>query len=344
MEAACTTINIGPLSVNLTAPQETLEKLKTDFSLFAGLAFPGKSKTQTLNLLIQIEPSHAFVKKPGFRLFRFRDASCFGMGPNRTVLYDDGAFVETLPEKTTIGAQSDARLHEIAYLYLLSKSGELFDFAGLHRIHALAVSFEKARQTSLFLMDSGVGKSTLALSLSRLMKSTRVDYFSDEIPMTDGSNLYPFPIRAAVSAETLKLFSKLDPEPHSQLRTFKRQLFQEKFLLALSSLGTIARPSRAGSIFVCTRDPMATVPRITKTSKFTAFYQLFLSQTVGIGVPQMTEHLLRFNSSHLLRLTRMAFSRFASSLRLALSCSCYRFVLTNSPELNVRTLEKEFGL
>ncbi len=347
MDAARTTFTIGPLFVNLTAPQETLEKLKTDFSLFAGLAYPEKLASQTLNLVIQIAPSHASGSgngKRGFRLFRFRDASCYGIGPKRTVLYNDGAFVETLPEKTTIGAPSEARLHEIAYLYLLSKSGELFDFAGLHRIHALAVTFEKTKQTSLFLMDSGVGKSTLALSLSRLMTSTRVAYFSDEIPVTDGHILYPFPIRAALSSETLKLFPKLEFEARSALRKFKRQLFSEKHLLALSQLGPIAKPSRADAIFICTRNPDSVTPEITKASRFTAFFQIFRSGVVGIGVPQMTEHLLRFNSSHLLRMTRMAFSRLAASFRLTLSCSCYRFVLTNSPERNVQALEKELRL
>src|SRR5262250_1118432 len=69
-------------------------------------------------------------------------------------------------EKECVIHGTDPELvHEIAYLFILSATGEYLDGHGIHRVHALGVSYRN--KGILLLLPSGGGKSTMALELMR---------------------------------------------------------------------------------------------------------------------------------------------------------------------------------
>ena len=345
-------IQIGPLRVALVAStegdskaaSEVVEDLVGDFALFTRGLIPGDFTDFQVKMILEcrnLENPESVQREGGVRVFKFRDAACFGAGPHRVVVYDDGAVVDAEHQsgQVRVWAAEKARLYEIAYLFLLSKAGETFDSLGLHRVHGLGVSIPALKKTALFVMDSGVGKSTLALALGRYFKVSPIGFFSDEIPLLDGRLIFPFPIRVALSTQTQAVL----PVPESDLkgiRKFKRKAYPEKSLISLNTLGKVASEASLRSIFICNRLGSAQVPRIQEASRLKVFREMFKSCVVGVGVPQMTEHLLRLNLKHLLMLAQMAISRFVTVLRFSLSCDCLEFTMAQNPEANVRALEK----
>jgi hypothetical protein len=159
---------MGPVEWDLSASgpdplevKKVLDSLERDFAAFER---PSEVKSlETIKLFLKpapLEPDFQRLR----RAFRFRDAVCFGWFGLRRVVYADGseARVDHTESRASIYATSAERLHELAYLYLLSKSGEHLDRIGLHRVHALGVVSRKTGGAVLMPMDSGTGKSTLA--------------------------------------------------------------------------------------------------------------------------------------------------------------------------------------
>jgi hypothetical protein len=95
----------------------------------------------------------------------------------------------------TVESVDTHRLHEITYLSILSRVGELLERRGLHRLHALAVG--RHGETALFMMDSGGGKSTHGLGFLR--SSDRYELISEDSPLTDRrGRVHTFPLRFGV--------------------------------------------------------------------------------------------------------------------------------------------------
>jgi hypothetical protein len=88
-----------------------------------------------------------------------------------------------------------AELYQSIYYFILSRVGELLELKGLHRIHAVTIQNGK---TICFPMDSFGGKTSIALeTMSR--RSGKV--LGDELAITNGVSIFPFPIRIGVRAD-----------------------------------------------------------------------------------------------------------------------------------------------
>src|SRR5262249_11546309 len=85
-------------------------------------------------------------------------------------------------------------LHEIAYLFILSTGGDHLDRHGLHRVHALGVSYQN--KGILLLLPSGGGKSTMAL---KVLRRPGFLLLGEDTPLIDRQGrVLPFPLRLGV--------------------------------------------------------------------------------------------------------------------------------------------------
>lgn len=120
-------------------------------------------------------------------------ALAWSEGDVRHVLYDDGARArfDFAAGQGEVTSEDEGRLREIAYTSILGLAGEKLDALGLHRAHALG--FVYAGQGGILLLDSGGGKSELAL---RMARTPDFDLLSDESPLLGrAASLFSFPTR-----------------------------------------------------------------------------------------------------------------------------------------------------
>ncbi len=255
------------------------------------------------------------------------------MGARRRVDYVDGARVEADRAKgrTRITARTLERLYEVAYLYLLSRVGEAYDLSGRHRVHGLGFRFPGEDRGWLLVMDSGVGKSRLALALRG-----KVEFFSDESPLLGSrGRLTAFPIRLAIAPSLLRR-SGFDPEIRRKLT---RLSYGTKCLVPLRELGVIAPPSRLAVVAKVTRSSNGR-PQWRKAQRTETFVALLRCCVVGIGVAQMAEHFLRLDFVGLSRLVRIGWSRLVTARRAIHSARRLAIEFSEDPAANARMLEE----
>jgi len=219
-------------------------------------------------------------------------------------------------------------VHEIVYLFILSIVGQHLDSRGLHRVHALGVSYRQ--QGILLLLPSGGGKSTMALSLLR-----EPDFLllSEDTPLIDRSGMMlPFPLRLGVRPE------QRTDIPAQYLRTVRRMEFDPKTLIDLEYFQDRLGQSVAPRFLLVGERNLGEDSAIVPLASPRALRALVKDMVVGLGVYQGLEFLLERGLWELLGKGRVVASRFSNSLRLLARVSAHRFVLGRDLEKNRRTL------
>ena len=214
-------------------------------------------------------------------------------------------------------------LHELSYLLILSRAGELLDKKGIHRIHGLGLSI--AGKAALCLLPMGAGKTTLALSL---LKDKKIKLISDDIPLIskDGKVL-PFPLRIGVNK---KIDLGIPPE---FLREFNRRHYGHKTLIDTKYFGSdMSGESRPWIVFIGERE-FSDTARIEPISKIRAIWPFMRDGVIGLGLPQVVEYFLRYNIKDLGKIS-ILISRMLASLKIILRSETYRFVLGQDREKN----------
>jgi len=219
-------------------------------------------------------------------------------------------------------------VHEIAYLFMLSTIGQYLDNQGLHRVHALGVSYHE--RGILLLLPSGGGKSTMALEL---LRQPGFRLLGEDTPLIDRrGRIVPFPLRLGVRPE-----QKPDIPPQ-HLRTVQRMEFEPKTLIDLEyfhdRLGTTVEP---GCILVGERN-LGDVASIVPLAASQALKALIKYVVVGLGVYQGMEFVLERGLWEVVGKGRVAFSRLYNSVRLLSCAPAYRFVMGRNIDKNRETL------
>ncbi len=219
------------------------------------------------------------------------------------------------------------RLHEIVYLSILSRVGELLERKGLHRIHALGVS--DGTESSLFMMDSGGGKSTLGLGF--LEKGTEFTLVSEDSPLIDRrGNVHAFPLRIGV----------LPPIPEGvadeHVYRIERMEFEPKYLIATTAFGDrvgggVTRPR---NLFIGKRR-LGRDCVIRPVGRLVGFKALLRHMVVGVGLYQGLEFLLRSSPLELVRGSMIFLGRLVAAVRLLFRSRVYVLELGRDRERNV---------
>jgi len=302
-----------------------LEAITRDFAYFSS-AEPLPAATITVAIHAQAPPPELSGPGPWWpgRGLRWREE-----GGARLVRYDGGELVRW----SQTGAAGDVygqrphRLHELAYLLILSRVGERLDGAGLHRVHALG--FEHRGRGGLVLLPSGGGKTSLSLALRG---TPGLRFLSEDTPLVDGQgNLLAFPLRWGLRSP-----GATEGIPDRWLRPFHRERFGPKWLVDVGYFeGLLAQRAPARWLFVGGRDPRRPAG-VRPIDPARAAGALALNLVVGWGVPQMAEYALSARAAP--TLASAALKRAAAALRLLRTAQSHRLELGRSPQDGARAL------
>ena len=306
--------NFYGIHVTVAAPehyfQEVLNFLREDFEYFVVIdksVFPPEQVK--IELKIEKTRSNWDFKANGNPLFKTKMCQVYGLGRKRLCDYGNGTIVQSVTVNSrrrfvVTGSNSD-EVYEVSYLALLSAVGEELDLLGYHRIHALGVTFQE--QSLLALAPSGGGKSAKA---TVLLQHEGISIYSDEMPLVKQGKLYPFPIRIALEPGLDKVLSFGRPSAASR-RVFKRKIFPAKVLTPISN-HRISVPNQLSVLLLVRRGNG--LSKVDSANPVVLGFNLFLSLVIGLGLCQMSEHMLRANN--IVRLFRIGFSRFREAMRL----------------------------
>ena len=231
-------------------------------------------------------------------------------------------------KRCTVYGTDEDLVHEIVYLFMLSTIGQYLDSQGIHRVHALGVSYR--RHGVLLLLPSGGGKSTMALSL---LREPECLLLSEDMPLIDRRGaLLPFPLRLGVRPE------QRPDIPAQYLRTVRRMEFDPKTLIDIEYFQDRIGSSVAPRFLFIGERNLGEVSEIVPLAPHRAFKALIKDMVVGLGIYQGLEFLLERGVWELIGQGGVATSRLYNSLRLLTRVSSYRFVLGRSIEKNRQTL------
>ncbi len=326
-------LNFYGVIVRISSDEERFENvinlLREDFGYFFGPSLMNEYSQEScieVNLVNQIEEK--FKKR---HIYSFKNKSCkfYGLGSIRYCRYSGGSTVVSQRRGSLrefwITGKIVEEVYEVTYLALLSSIGEELDLLGYHRVHALG--FTARDQSCIILLPSKGGKSSLAYLLS-LDPETK--FFSDEMPLLRKGKLFPFPIRFALDSKAIQLL-KVDP---SGLRIFMRMQYPPKFLIPMK-LGQISNAKKLQ--YVLAGRSKASIAKIEAISSIEMGFNLFMSIVVGMGLCQMTEHMVRLDN--IFRLMKIFTFRVLESINVFLESRKYIFQVTNDPNINKMVLE-----
>lgn len=318
--------NFYGLAIEVRSASTVLvEEVRRDFAYFR--ASPGREPVQ-IQAHFAPPPYEGLPAIPA-AFFTPRNV-CFR---DKQVTYIDyfgqGLAVFDRREKRCVVYGTDQDLvHEIVYLFILSTVGQYLDSRGIHRVHALGVSYRQ--HGVLLLLPSGGGKSTMALSL---LREPEFMLLSEDTPLIDRrGNMLPFPLRLGVRPE------QRPDIPAQYLRTIRRMEFDPKTLIDIEYFqDRLGQPVTPRFLFIGERS-LGEVAQIVPLAPHRALKALIKDMVVGLGIYQGLEFLLECGAWELVGQGGVAASRLYNGLRLLARASAYRFILGRNLEKNRQTL------
>jgi hypothetical protein len=204
------------------------------------------------------------------------------------------------------------KIHEIAYLLILSRIGKKLDLNGFHKLHAFAVSFKDL--AFVCMMPSKGGKSTL---LVELLKDPRIKMISDDIPMIDSfGRVHPFALKIGLDQIPPEL-EVVDKEIN--VYSIKREAYGEKKLVCTRGI-----QSRIEQGAVFKKIILAEGVRFNSDHSVLApaswrfiFKGLFKHGIIGVGSPIVVEYFWESGIRDFFTKTKVFFKRLFGFLSLS---------------------------
>ena len=315
------------VTAEITLPSWLREELSKDLSYFEKQAEP---LVPMITLAIhEIEPPYGSVPRAKASLYQ-PDSVSYDYEGKRYVdyfgkalsVYDYGS------EKGELFSLDRNLLHELSYLMLLSRTGELLDKKGVHRVHSCGFVFKG--KGVICLMPQGGGKTTLYLEL---LKNNDVQLISDDTPLISANGMVlPFPLRIGVSEGV-----KIDI-PQQYLGSLERRKYGKKVLIDAKYFSDrISPPVKIKYLFRCERE-FSKFPRIIKSGRTTVFFALFRDCVAGLGLPQMVEYFLRYSPRDILSKSFIAASRMITCVSAVFKSEVYTFIIGTDTAQNAGVL------
>lgn len=247
--------------------------------------------------------------------------------------YGEALTVYDYNEETgTIYSESASRIHEIAYLLILSRVGKRMDLRGLHKIHAFAVSYNDIAIVGM--MPSKCGKTTLFLDL---IKDEKFGIISDDTPVANlKGEILSFPLRVGVDdIESLpkgddNLLYEIDRKQYgtkvlAPLSFFKNRVEKRSFKKIIILSGVRSR-KKSGNIY--------------SIGRLSLFMELCRHMVVGIGLPMIIEYFLESSPKDIIRRAIILGSRTISALSLIFKAKGHMLELSPDRESNLSAIDK----
>ncbi|HVK60710.1 MAG TPA: hypothetical protein VM432_04125 [Bdellovibrionales bacterium] len=205
--------------------------------------------------------------------FKFRTTlgQLYLNGKSRQIQFDDGSRARI--EFSDAARRADFKLGSSATdfieNFMLASWGEILEKRGFFRLHAAAIAGEEGAQ--LFVAYSGAGKSTL---ISRAIESG-IKIYTDEMALIFDGSIYACPVPLALDGQNKSSLNK------SRSRSY---LGSSKPLFPLTE-SMLAGPAKVQSIVF-----------VSNSISFARPIEWIVSVTLGLGLPQMKEYLVRFDN------------------------------------------------
>jgi hypothetical protein len=311
------------IGVSVTGPGVLLEKIRRDFSYF-------QQRDGGVDAVMSIaveETEPPYERVPQVRAVLYQpDSLAYDEGDTRYVDYNGRALCvyDYVRERGVLYSRDEELLHELAYLLIHSRVGELLDKKGLHRVHALGISY--GGKGAVCLLPQGGGKTTLCLAL---LRDPDIMLMSDDTPLIARSGiLHAFPVRIGIgTADTRDI-------PDQFLSIMVRRKYGTKTLVDTAYYaGRIAAQAPLAFVLIGERE-FSDRPRIVPVSRFVAVAAMFRNCVVGLGLPQVVEYFLRYRMGDIAGKFVVFLSRVVASLRVVLTAKSYRFTMGRDPEAN----------
>jgi hypothetical protein len=324
------TLSFYGVSVNITASDVMVGKLRCDFSYFA--APHGEAECSGVAIGI-FEQSPPYERVPPIRAWLYRpDAVVYDRHNCRYVDYLGNALsiYDYDAEEGELYGEDVHLLHELAYLLIHSRVGELLDKKGLHRVHALGLNFRG--KGVLCLLPQGGGKTTLLLEL---LKEREIKFLSDDTPLISAGGLMnPFPVRIGISG------------PHScevpEVLTGKmvRRHYGPKTLIDTRYFAAqISTAIPVNTILIGARE-FSREAGLFPVSRHAALSPLFKHCVAGLGLPQMVEYFLRTQPRDIISKLGIFAARARASLATMARSRVYVFVMGRDVRVNADALSR----
>ena len=302
-------------------------KLSLDFSYFKKSPQVVFAQNIAIKITASSDASNALRLPPGKHIkFKVHDFVFFDTSGARYVEYGGrgAGRYDFSKEEGRVFSAEPGLLHELTYLMILSRVGELLDSRGAHRVHALGGS---ARGKGvLVVMPQGGGKTTLGLEL---LETPGFMLFSDDAPLvTVSGRIYPFPVRIGVNkSDKVKV-------PAQFLGAMQRRKFGEKTLIDVEYFkDRISAPGPCSVIIFATRSG-GSLPGVRRVSALEGFWYLFKPLVLGMGVPQVVEYFIRFDFLNIMSKIKMLLSRSVAAVRLVSNARLFAVTLSGDAKTN----------
>ncbi len=251
----------------------------------------------------------------------------YAKGDEKWVSYYHGramTFWNAATERAEVWSEDEALLHEITYLLVLSRVGELHDRKGIHRVHAAGLSIDG--RGYLCLLPSGCGKTTLTWGA---LSNKFVDILSDDTPLiTRQGKILAFPTR----------FSFCGNAPinvdERYIRSFNRAEHGPKFLVDIEAFGDRVVSSAVPTAVIVGTRKLKGKALIRQIPRHQALKDLFSCLVVGVGLPQLIEYFLRADALDIFRKAHIVASRILTCVALLVRAKTYVFELGPNVEEN----------
>ena len=208
-------------------------------------------------------------------------------------------------------------LREIAYLLILSRSGEKLELKKLHRMHGFSI--EMSGRGILFCAGRGAGKTTMLLEL---LKDDKIKLISDDTPLLNkNGDIFAFPLRMGLCEDSPHL-KNLKKE---NLKYFRRRNYSPKLLLDIDTFKNRIKTKSGARLFIIGKSRRRENASIKPSGFFASSFALLKYLAIGMGVPQISEYFLRLDLKDLISKANIARSRALTCAALLKNCEFYSF-------------------
>lgn len=303
--------------------------LAEDFAYFAERGAAASGVPDVAMELIEDKPDYdslpvcdASVYTPRNVVYRHEGGRILDFGGRGLGWYDPGK------RRFRMVSEDPDLVYEAAYLFLLSQIGQALDARGLHRLHALAMSYRG--RSILALLPMGGGKSTLGAAL---LKGSDMRILSDDSPFIDrDGNALSFPLRLGL------LKGREQEVPAEHRRLVQRMEFGPKYLVNYSYFAARVADRAAPGIVLLGRRTLGTEPRLEKASYSVAMRAMVPNMIVGLGLFQGLEYLLERSSREIAGKVGLGLSRLRNAHALVRASHNFVFHMGRCPDANARAV------
>lgn len=258
------------------------------------------------------------------------DHVIYDEGPVRIIDYQGEALARWDAEARTleVWATGLERLHELSYLLLQSRLGELLDARGVHRVHALGL--EKGGRALLVLLPSGGGKTTLGLAA--IEQGFRL--LSDDAPLiTRAGDVLGFPVRVGTTRRP-------DGVDDAHLGRMVRKRYGAKWLIDPAAFGDRLADRAAPGALILGGRALKGATSLQPASARELTGELLRSMVVGLGLPQLAEVVLLGTARDTARKATFAASRAVAAAQLVRRSQRWSLTLGPDADANVAALHQ----